>query len=279
MKKFNTQRIVLFKAKPISEPKEDSNISTESENGLFPSNQKQNLNTIPTEFLKKKKYRFNIEKNPEEKNLNEGRWNLIENIQFFEALDRYGVNWKKISDSMPTRNVIQIRAHAQKFFNKLKMYKNDKLGIDLTLNSIHNINDAIEHIKSKNSDYDLTNILLNVLGNSDEINTKQLQKIESTKNKKDSYMYNNNTEINNNIYNNFNNFQVNNNLILNRAINNDNIIDNIIYNYLNNSIVTNKINKVNYYMLNNYLNYFHPFNVYNNSYPANNIYDNNNSDK
>ena len=44
MKKFNTQRIVLFKAKPISEPKEDSNISTESENGLFPSNQKQNLN-------------------------------------------------------------------------------------------------------------------------------------------------------------------------------------------------------------------------------------------
>ena len=279
MKKFNTQRIVLFKAKPISEPKDDSNISTESENGLFPSNQKQNLNTIPTEFLKKKKYRFNIEKNPEEKNLNEGRWNLIENIQFFEALDRYGVNWKKISDSIPTRNVIQIRAHAQKFFNKLKMYKNDKLGIDLTLNSIHNINDAIEHIKSKNSDYDLTNILLNVLGNSDEINTKQLQKIENTKNKKDSYMYNNNTEINNNIYNNFNNFQVNNNLILNMVKNNDNIINNIIYNNLNNSIVTNKINKVNYYMLNNYLNYFHSFNVYNNSYPANNIYDNNNSDK
>ena len=54
MKKFKTQRIVLFKTKLIAKQKEVSNYSSKSEKGLFTSKQNQISNTIPTQLLKKK---------------------------------------------------------------------------------------------------------------------------------------------------------------------------------------------------------------------------------
>ena len=231
--------------------------------------------------MKKKKYRFNIEIIPEEKNLKEGKWNLKENMQFFEALDKYGVNWKKITDSIPTRTANQIRAHTQKFFIKLKRYKDDKLGIDLTLNSIHNIQDAINHIKSKDIDYSLSDILLHVLGNCGKIKTtkhlKKFENLESTRNKKDFNLQSNNATINNNIdNNNINNLQINNSIVLHRIMNNENSIDNFLFDNLNNSIITNFINNVNYYILNNYLNYLnYSLDVYNNTFQSIYIYHSN----
>ena len=276
MKKFKTKRIVLFKTKLIAKQKEVSNYSSKSEKGLFTSKQNQISNTIPTQLLKKKKYRFTIETNPEEKILKEGKWSIKENMQFFEALDKYGVNWEKITDSIPTRTANQIRAHSQKFFIKLKRYKDDKLGIDLTLNSIHNIQDAINHIKSKNINYSLSDILLHVLGNSIK-GDKKFENMESMKNKKDFNLHSNNANINNYIYNNnFNNFQINNNIVLNTIMNDYNFIDNFIYNNSNNSIITNLINNENNYILNNYLNYlYYSLDIYNNIFPFRNFFDNN----
>ena len=264
MKKFKTQRIVQFKTKLIAKAKDVSNYSSEYKKVLFTSKQNQISNTKPTQFLKKKKYRFIIEIIPEEKNLKEGKWNLKENMQFFEALDRYGLNWEKITDSIPTRTIYQIRAHTQKFFKKLKRYKDDKLGIDLTINSIHNIQDAINHIKSKNINYSLSDILLHVLG-SRKKRVKKFENIESTKNKEDLNLHSNNDNINNYIYNNnFNNFQNNNNIVLNMIMNNDNFIDNFIYNNLKNSIINNFFNNAYNYILNNYLNYlYYSLDVYN----------------
>ena len=276
MKKFKTQRIVLFKTKLIAKPKDVSNYSSESKKVLFTSKQNQISNTTPTQFLKKKKYRFTIETNPEEKILKEGKWSIKENIQFFEALDRYGVNWEKITDSIPTRTANQIRAHTQKFFIKLKRYKDDRLGIDLTINSIHNIQDAINHIKSKNINYSLSDILLHVLG-SRKKRVKKFENIESTKNKEDFNLHSNDDNINNYIYNNnFNNFQINNNIVLNTIMNNDNFIDNFIYDNLKNSIINNFFNNANNYILNNYLNYlYYSLDVYNNIFICRNIYDSN----
>ena len=145
-------------------------------------------------------------------------------------VSNYSSESKKVTDSIPTRTANQIRAHTQKFFIKLKRYKDDKLGIDLTLDSIHNIQDGINHIKSKNINYSLSDIFLYVLGNRKK-RVKKFENIESTKNKEDLNLHSNNANINNYIYNNnFNNFLINNNIVLNTIMNNDNFIDNFIYN-------------------------------------------------
>jgi SHAQKYF class myb-like DNA-binding protein len=82
--------------------------------------------------------------------LNEGRWSFEEHIKFIEALVDYGKNWKDVQKYVGTRSAAQARSHAQKFLLKLKMIKNDEINIDFTNNSIKNLSDVIEVIKSKN---------------------------------------------------------------------------------------------------------------------------------
>jgi len=50
---------------------------------------------------------------------NFGRWSDLEQAQFLEGLERYGKHWKQLSDHIKTRSVVQVRSHAQKFFNNL----------------------------------------------------------------------------------------------------------------------------------------------------------------
>lgn len=38
---------------------------------------------------------------------------------FLEGLETYGKEWKKIADMIKTRTVVQIRTHAQKYFQKV----------------------------------------------------------------------------------------------------------------------------------------------------------------
>ena len=82
--------------------------------------------------------------------LNEGRWSFEEHIKFIEALVDYGKNWKDVQKYVGTRSAAQARSHAQKFLLKLKMIKNEEINIDFTNNSIKNLSDVIEVIKSKN---------------------------------------------------------------------------------------------------------------------------------
>ena len=46
---------------------------------------------------------------------------------FLKGLEIYGKSWKKISDIVKTRTVVQIRTHAQKYLIKLEKAK--KVGI------------------------------------------------------------------------------------------------------------------------------------------------------
>lgn len=50
---------------------------------------------------------------------NKGRWKPEEHQRFLEALKLYGKDWNKISRYIGTRDVINIRSHAQKFFKKI----------------------------------------------------------------------------------------------------------------------------------------------------------------
>eukprot|EP00543_Licmophora_paradoxa_P006677 CAMPEP_0202442660 /NCGR_PEP_ID=MMETSP1360-20130828/2047_1 /ASSEMBLY_ACC=CAM_ASM_000848 /TAXON_ID=515479 /ORGANISM="Licmophora paradoxa, Strain CCMP2313" /LENGTH=446 /DNA_ID=CAMNT_0049058085 /DNA_START=81 /DNA_END=1421 /DNA_ORIENTATION=+ len=51
--------------------------------------------------------------------LSTGRWTAEEHALFLEGLDSYGKGWKQIASLIKTRTVVQIRTHAQKYFQKL----------------------------------------------------------------------------------------------------------------------------------------------------------------
>ena len=48
-----------------------------------------------------------------------GRWTEAEHDAFLEGLEMYGKKWNKLSRHIKTRNVIQTRTHAQKYYLKL----------------------------------------------------------------------------------------------------------------------------------------------------------------
>lgn len=48
-----------------------------------------------------------------------GRWLPDEHAAFIQGLKQFGPNWRSIQSLVPTRTLIQIRTHAQKYFNKI----------------------------------------------------------------------------------------------------------------------------------------------------------------
>ena len=52
-----------------------------------------------------------------------GRWTKTEHEKFMKALEKYGRNWVAVQKFVKTRNLAQVRSHAQKAF--LKMSKAD----------------------------------------------------------------------------------------------------------------------------------------------------------
>jgi SHAQKYF class myb-like DNA-binding protein len=50
---------------------------------------------------------------------NHGRWTREEHALFLRGLELHGKEWKKIADMISTRSVVQIRTHAQKYFQKV----------------------------------------------------------------------------------------------------------------------------------------------------------------
>jgi len=50
---------------------------------------------------------------------NTGRWTAEEHRLFLQGLEQHGKGWKKIATLIKSRTVVQIRTHAQKYFQKL----------------------------------------------------------------------------------------------------------------------------------------------------------------
>ncbi|CAI2360581.1 unnamed protein product [Moneuplotes crassus] len=49
-----------------------------------------------------------------------GRWKTHEHKLFVDCLKKYGKDWSKLEKSVPTRTSIQIRSHAQHYFDNIK---------------------------------------------------------------------------------------------------------------------------------------------------------------
>ena len=66
---------------------------------------------------------------------NTGRWLAEEHEVFLQGLDLHGKQWKKIAVMIKTRSVVQVRTHAQKYFQKLlkgEKKEDGQLGKDRT---------------------------------------------------------------------------------------------------------------------------------------------------
>ena len=189
----------------------------------------------------------------------EGKWTLNEHIKYLQALDKYGINWEKISKIIQTRTTAQIRSHSQKFFKKLKKCKFTELGINFTSENIHNIKDMIEHIKSVNKDFNVATVFFYL----SEICTKDKNPKEQKKN------ININININKILNECVNKKNVNDNIDLYKNENKDNIID-------KDENITQQININNFNPINNFIpiNNYNPiinYNIINNNI-MNNLY-------
>lgn len=181
----------------------------------------------------------------EEKGANEGRWNDDEHFRFIEAIDKYGNNWKEVQKYVGTRSSNQVRSHAQKFILKLKTFKDDSLGIDLTNNSVKNLNDIIKEIKEIQKDNKSNNILLFI---NQKLSEKNMKSSENTFNKniKKRETIKNNNDIKENVDMNIDmntNIDINN---VNQKIDNNKIMMENSINVINNE----NINNYNYDNLN-----------------------------
>lgn len=52
-----------------------------------------------------------------------GRWTSEEHALFLKGLEMHGKGWKKIAKLIKTRTVVQIRTHAQKYFQRMAKAK------------------------------------------------------------------------------------------------------------------------------------------------------------
>ena len=116
---------------------------------------KSKLKNSQGKFITKKEYK---KKSSSNFISNEGRWSEEENEKFLEGIVKYGVNWKKVKTLIETRTIRQVRSHAEKFFYKMKVCKDESLGIDFTSNSISNIRDMINQIKNNNFNFNIINV-------------------------------------------------------------------------------------------------------------------------
>ena len=53
-----------------------------------------------------------------------GRWTQEEHDLFLKGLKIYNKQWKSIADMIKSRTVVQIRTHAQKYFQRLQKIEN-----------------------------------------------------------------------------------------------------------------------------------------------------------
>ena len=192
-----------------------------------------------------------------------GRWTLKEHIRYLQAIDRYGLNWKKIKKVIKTRTSNQIRSHNQKFLKKIKQCKDEDLGIDFTLDSIHNMKDVIKHIRLVNDEFDIVNVLLYMSEKCYTKNKPSNKLVEIEKELNINNLFNDDINAENvNIKNNMNDDEKeknnrineemivkgvtpNNHLLTSNIIFINNYIEILMFNYLNNAIITNIIGNIN----------------------------------
>ena len=147
----------MFKVKKTEKIETEFLCSLETENSSQP---RKSLfctySPLPHAILQKTKFKVICKNNKATKdpaNLFKiyGLWDKSEHNKFIGALYRYNCAWTKIESYFKTRTYKQIRSHAQKFYLKLKSFKDEELGLDFTSPHVKDLKDIIKIIKEKES--------------------------------------------------------------------------------------------------------------------------------
>ena len=131
----------------LSTFKSNSNLNSDTYKKIF------TVSSLNKAFLNKKRFKINkkhskIKNLSNHKNIN-GYWDKNEHNKFIEALYIYNCDWDKITNYIGNRTYYQIISHSQKFFLKLKKFKDDELGLDFTSTYIYNFNMILDMVKEK----------------------------------------------------------------------------------------------------------------------------------
>jgi SHAQKYF class myb-like DNA-binding protein len=133
--------------------------------------------STPSNLLQKKTLLKLNEQKIENNDLNGGRWTKDEQRRFAEAVLKFRNDWKKIQNHIFSRNITQVRSHAQKFLMKLKENKFlQKKGMELSLSWTKVMN----YLRSTLSYDELKEVLFSV----EQTDNKKLSKKKSKKVKK-----------------------------------------------------------------------------------------------
>ena len=180
---FIPEKLDLFYTKEILSDNNLNDILSE----LSSEPPKKNIKFILTKeespssmsFLKKK-----ISLKPDElnqTNSNGGRWNKDEQHRFAEAVLKYFNDWKKIQNHIFSRNITQVRSHAQKFLMKLKetnFIKKQNIDPNLSWTKVMN------YLRSNVQYNDLKELLFSVEQNDEKkVEKKKVKKIKKNSNK------------------------------------------------------------------------------------------------
>ena len=146
---------------------------------------------IKTSFVVFKFPLYSHKKNETKNNFSNGRWTRQERIKFCEAIYHYGTDWKKLNEYITTRNLEQLRSHAQKFLVKLK---NNELIAQKGLN-LKNMNwqQSFEYLKEKFTSQELFELLYSIeteMGDNNRMTEKYLERKRRRLNK--NYLNNSN---------------------------------------------------------------------------------------
>ena len=155
----------------------------------------------PTSLLQKKTFKNDIDLNSGSNDSNNGRWGKEEQKRFAEAVLKYGNNWKKIQGHISSRNITQVRSHAQKFLMKLKeseLLKGKGLDNNLSWTKVMNF------LSKKLTKEELQKVLFSIeqngqkKNNNGKKNKKNSNKINNENNSDSSLSQNQNCDSNNN---------------------------------------------------------------------------------
>ena len=178
---------------------------------------------------------------------------INKNNEFSKENVLSGIDWKKVGALIPTKTTAQVKSFAINLFYKMKSYKDDNLGIDFTLNSINNLNDMVNQIRSKYPNVnDIISILKKIANKSTKIRKFRTFHKKKKNGKKNNILFSNqNTQYFNSIEENGLN-QLNNNINNNPWSKYKTILFNI--NYIKNNIIWNNFSCFDNVLINSLVN-------------------------
>ena len=158
-------KVLKIKKKPTSDDsldlttfKSNSNLNSDTYKKVFI------VSSLNKKFLNKKRFKTNRKDSriSNRKNIH-GYWDKNEHNKFIEALYIYNCDLVKVTNYIGNRTYYQIVSHSQKFFLRLKKFKDAELGLDFTSIYVNGLDIIVDMVKEKEASLNINKRLLQII--------------------------------------------------------------------------------------------------------------------